>query len=78
LPQEISLKPAPLGDSSALQSGDWVIAVGCPVGLDFTVTLGIVSNPKRSSVEVGAPHLKGSYIQTDAALNSGNSGGLLY
>jgi len=68
---------APLGDSSKLQSGDWVIAVGCPVGLDFTVTLGIVSSPKRSAVEVGATHLKGSYIQTDAALNSGNSGGPL-
>ena len=68
---------APLGDSSKLQSGDWVIAVGCPVGLDFTVTLGIVSSPKRSATEVGATHLKGSYIQTDAALNSGNSGGPL-
>lgn len=68
---------APLGDSAKLQSGDWVIAVGCPVGLDFTVTLGIVSSPKRSAVEVGATHLKGSYIQTDAALNSGNSGGPL-
>ena len=37
--------------------------------------LGIVSNPKRSAFEVGAPHMKGSYIQTDAALNQGNSGG---
>lgn len=68
---------APLGDSDRLQSGDWVIAIGCPVGLDFTVTLGIVSSPKRSAMEVGAMHLKGSYIQTDAALNSGNSGGPL-
>jgi S1-C subfamily serine protease len=58
-------------------SGDWVIAVGCPVGLDFTVTLGIVSNPKRSAFEVGAPHMKGAFIQTDAALNQGNSGGPL-
>lgn len=54
-----------------------VVAVGCPVGLDFTVTLGIVSSPKRSAYEVGAVHLKGTYIQTDAALNSGNSGGPL-
>ena len=68
---------APMGDSSKLQSGDWVIAVGCPVGLDFTVTLGIVSNPKRSAFEVGAPHMKGVFIQTDAALNQGNSGGPL-
>ena len=71
------LKPAPLGDSSKLQSGEWVIAVGCPVGLDFTVTLGIVSNPKRSANEVGAPNMKGIFIQTDAALNQGNSGGPL-
>jgi S1-C subfamily serine protease len=72
-----ALPEAPLGDSSRLQSGDWVIAVGCPVGLDFTVTLGICSSPKRSAFEVGATNLKGSYIQTDAALNSGNSGGPL-
>jgi S1-C subfamily serine protease len=72
-----SLPKAPLGDSSSLQSGDWVIAVGCPVGLDFTVTLGIVSSPKRSAHEVGAVNLRGTYIQTDAALNSGNSGGPL-
>jgi S1-C subfamily serine protease len=68
---------APLGDSSTLQSGDWVIAVGCPVGLDFSCSLGIVSSPLRSASEVGATHLKGTYIQTDAALNSGNSGGPL-
>jgi|EP01040_Poterioochromonas_malhamensis_P001190 S1-C subfamily serine protease len=74
---DFRLLPAPLGDSSNLQSGDWVIAVGCPVGLDFTVTLGVVSNPRRAAAIVGVPHLKGSYIQTDAALNSGNSGGPL-
>lgn len=72
-----ALTRAPLGDSDSLHAGDWVIAVGCPVGLDFTVTLGVVSSPKRSAAEVGAPQLKGSYIQTDAALNSGNSGGPL-
>ena len=71
------LQTAPLGDSSSLQSGDWVIAVGCPVGLDFSCSLGIVSSPLRSASEVGATHLKGTYIQTDAALNSGNSGGPL-
>ncbi len=71
------MTPAPLGDSSTLHSGDWVVAVGCPVGLDFTVTSGVVSNPKRSAAEIGAHHMKGSFIQTDAALNSGNSGGPL-
>merc|ERR1711988_1142546 len=71
------LTTAPIGDSSNLQSGDWVIAVGCPVGLDFSCSLGIVSSPLRSAGEIGATHLKGTYIQTDAALNSGNSGGPL-
>lgn len=71
------LTPAPLGDSSTLHSGDWVVAVGCPVGLDFTVTSGVVSNPRRSAAEIGAFHMKGNFIQTDAALNSGNSGGPL-
>eukprot|EP01039_Chlorochromonas_danica_P007899 gene7899-8714_t len=75
--KDFQLQKAPMGDSGSLQAGDWVIAVGCPVGLDFTVTLGVVSSPKRSALEVGAPYLKGSYIQTDAALNSGNSGGPL-
>lgn len=74
---ECQLTPAPLGDSSTLHSGDCVVAVGCPVGLDFTVTSGVVSNPKRSAAEVGAHTMKGSFIQTDAALNSGNSGGPL-
>jgi S1-C subfamily serine protease len=77
LPSSEKLSPAQLGDSNNLHSGDWVIAVGCPVGLDFTVTLGIVSNPRRSAYEVGAHHMKGAFIQTDAALNQGNSGGPL-
>lgn len=57
--------------------GDWVIAVGNPVGLDSTVTLGIVSSKKRSSEEVGFPDRKVTFIQTDAAINPGNSGGPL-
>jgi len=68
---------AVLGDSDTMHAGDWVIAVGCPVGLDFTVTVGVKSSPQRSASEVGVPHLRGNYIQTDAALNSGNSGGPL-
>lgn len=71
------LPVAPLGDSTALQVGDWAIAVGNPFGLDNTVTLGIVSTLKRSSTEVGVPDKRLDFIQTDAAINPGNSGGPL-
>lgn len=71
------LPMAPLGDSSAVQVGDWAIAVGNPLGLDNTVTLGIVSTLKRSSAAVGIPDKRLDFIQTDAAINPGNSGGPL-
>lgn len=69
------LPVAPMGVSSDLQVGDWVIAVGNPVGLDNTVTLGIVSSLNRSSSEVGIPEKRLSLIQTSASLNPGSSGG---
>lgn len=63
----------PIGDSDKLKIGEWVIAIGNPFGLNNTVTAGIVSAKARSlyanSVE--------SFIQTDAAINAGNSGGAL-
>ncbi len=68
---------APLGDSSQVQVGDWAIAVGNPLGLDNTVTLGIVSTLQRSSAQVGIPDKRLDFIQTDAAINPGNSGGPL-
>ena len=71
------LPTAPLGRSDELQVGDWVIAIGNAVGLDSTVTLGIVSSLSRSSAEVGIPNKKVNFIQTDAAINPGNSGGPL-
>ena len=66
-----------LGDSDEVTVGDWAIAVGNPLGLDNTVTLGIVSTLKRSSASVGIPDKRLDFIQTDAAINPGNSGGPL-
>ena len=71
------LPVAPLGDSDEVQVGDWAIAVGNPLGLDNTVTLGIVSTLKRSSAQVGIPDKRLDFIQTDAAIHPGNSGGPL-
>lgn len=71
------LPVAPLGDSSKVRVGDWAIAVGNPVGLDNTVTLGIVSTIGRSAAKVGIPDKRIDFLQTDAAINPGNSGGPL-
>jgi S1-C subfamily serine protease len=71
------LPVAMLGDSDRVEVGDWAIAVGNPLGLDNTVTLGIVSTLKRSSSSVGIPGKRLEFIQTDAAINPGNSGGPL-
>ncbi len=68
---------APLGNSDALQVGDWAIAVGNPFGLDNTVTLGIVSNLNRNASKLGITDKRLDLIQTDAAINPGNSGGPL-
>merc|ERR1719498_378028 len=76
-PSGRALPTAPLGRSDDLQVGDWVIAIGNAVGLDSTVTLGIVSSLSRSAAEVGIPNKKVNFIQTDAAINPGNSGGPL-
>ena len=72
-----ALPVSKLGDSDDVSVGDWAIAVGNPLGLDNTVTLGIVSTLKRSSTAVGIPNKRIDFIQTDAAINPGNSGGPL-
>lgn len=64
-------------DSEQLQPGEWAIAIGNPLGLDNTVTTGIVSATGRSSSQVGIAEKRVSFIQTDAAINPGNSGGPL-
>ncbi len=68
--------PAALGDSDALQVGDWIIAVGSPLGLEQTVTAGIVSAIGRDEDILGDDGFE-AFIQTDAAINPGNSGGPL-
>ena len=71
------LKAAPLGDSEALEVGDWAIALGSPYGLERTVTLGIVSSLHRDINSLGFADKRLDLIQTDAAINPGNSGGPL-
>ena len=71
------IKAAPLGDSEALEVGDWAIALGSPYGLQRTVTLGIVSSLHRDINSLGFADKRLDLIQTDAAINPGNSGGPL-
>lgn len=66
-----------LGNSDSLKAGEWAIAIGNPLGLDNTVTAGIISATGRSSSEVRVADKRVSFIQTDAAINPGNSGGPL-
>ncbi|HIK12656.1 MAG TPA: trypsin-like peptidase domain-containing protein [Oscillatoriaceae cyanobacterium M33_DOE_052] len=72
-----NLPTVTLGDSEKLQPGEWAVAIGNPLGLDNTVTAGIISATGRSSSEVGVPDKRVGFIQTDAAINPGNSGGPL-
>jgi S1-C subfamily serine protease len=75
--EETNLPKVTLGDSEHLHPGEWAIAIGNPLGLDNTVTAGIISAIERSSSEVGVPDKRVGFIQTDAAINPGNSGGPL-
>jgi serine protease Do len=66
-----------LADSDQLEVGEWVIAIGNPFGLSHTVTAGIVSAKGRSGFGLAGPEGYEDFIQTDAAINFGNSGGPL-
>jgi len=68
------LTPVIIGNSDAVQVGDWAVAIGSPFGLEATVTAGIVSAMDRG--DIGAQQFQ-KFIQTDAAINPGNSGGPL-
>ncbi len=73
-----NLPSVALGNSERLKPGEWAIAIGNPLGLDNTVTTGIISATGRSSSAItGDPDKRVSFIQTDAAINPGNSGGPL-
>ena len=68
------LKAATLGDSDAIEVGDYVVAIGEPFGLQASVTSGIISAKERT--QFGGPY--SDYLQTDASINPGNSGGPLF
>jgi len=73
--------PLPLGDSNAVEAGEWAIAIGEPLELKQTVTVGVVSAFNRSepigSEDGGQPHVFKGLLQTSAPINPGNSGGPL-
>ena len=72
------LTPIPLGDSDRLRVGEWVMAIGDPLTFDKTVTVGVVSAKERNGLSTDtATRSFESFIQTDAAINFGNSGGPL-
>ena len=75
--QAQNLPTVTLGNASQLKPGEWAIAIGNPLGLDNTVTAGIVSATGRSGGHVGIQDIRVNFIQTDAAINPGNSGGPL-
>src|SRR6185312_8610090 len=70
---ERGLPVAPLGESSKLRMGEWVCAIGNPLGYEHSVTVGVVSFLGRKLFDKSLDN----YIQTDAAINFGNSGGPL-
>ena len=71
------LRPVEIGDSSSVKVGEQVVAIGNPVGLDFTLTTGVVSATDREMQSPNGSTITGG-IQTDAAINPGNSGGPLF
>ena len=71
------LAVAPLGDSDKVEVGDWVVAIGSPFGLQATLTAGVVSAMGRQHVGPEGEQLYEDFIQTDAPINPGSSGGPL-
>jgi S1-C subfamily serine protease len=72
-----NLPSAELGDSNSLKVGEYVIAIGNPLGIGTTVTHGIISATNRRNLAVGEGRVLSQALQTDAPINKGNSGGAL-
>jgi len=72
-----NLSPVRFGDSNKVEVGDWVVAIGDPLGLNYSVTAGIISAKGRNIFD-SENTAYGEFLQTDAAINPGNSGGPLY
>ncbi|MFO0878101.1 MAG: trypsin-like peptidase domain-containing protein [Gemmataceae bacterium] len=77
IPESESVVPAPMGDSDRMKVGNWVLAFGSPFGLNQTVTHGIISARDRGQVSLGTTIRIKEFLQTDAAINPGSSGGPL-
>ena len=71
------LPAAEMGDSERLQVGEWAVAVGNPLGLGSTITVGVISALNRRNLQIEEGRILDGAIQTDAAINRGNSGGAL-
>jgi S1-C subfamily serine protease len=72
-----TLPTAELGDSTKVRRGQWVLAFGSPFGLNQTVTHGIISATERGQINLGSTIRLKEFLQTDAAINPGSSGGPL-
>ena len=79
IPDDVTLVPVERGDSSLLSVGDWVMTIGSPLGLEQSVSVGVVSAISRSTLLEGVSgrRVYTNLIQTDATINPGNSGGAL-
>jgi len=75
--EAVNLRPASLGDSDRIRVGQWVLAFGSPFGLNQTVTHGIISARDRGQISLGNTIRIKEFLQTDAAINPGSSGGPL-
>jgi len=75
--QANNLPTVSLGRSDQVEPGQWAIAIGNPLGLQKTVTVGVISATSRSGSDIGVSDKRIDFIQTDAAINPGNSGGPL-